>query len=193
LESYNSNRGENIYFDTQEPILYTLNAHDIPYEFILSDNINDDSVTQRLRVIEEQYLIYSGYGGQLIRPHLFEIGKKFLHVHAGLLPKYRGSTTIYYSMLAEASCGASAIFLTPGIDEGNVVASESFPLPPMGVDVDYIYEPYIRACVLVKALNEYSVRGHFSEKPQSAVNANTFYIIHPVLKHIALLSAKKGK
>jgi methionyl-tRNA formyltransferase len=96
-------------------------------------------------------------------------------------------------MLAEASCGVSAIFLTPGIDEGNVVASESFPFPPMGVDVDYIYEPYIRACVLVKALNEYSVRGSFSEKPQSTVNANTFYIIHPVLKHIALLSAEKGK
>jgi methionyl-tRNA formyltransferase len=189
---YTPPQRETAYFNTQEPLLYTLKAFDIPYEFILSEDINHDHVVQRIRDIEEKYLIYSGFGGQIIQARLFESGKKFLHVHPGLLPRYRGSTTIYYSMLAEAACAASAFFLTPGLDEGHVAASALFPTPPKGVNVDYVYEPYIRARVLVQAMRQYHKLGFFPEKPQASEQANTFYIIHPVLKHIALLGIEKG-
>jgi methionyl-tRNA formyltransferase len=101
------------------------------------------------------------------------------------LPECRGSTTIYYSILIENTCWASAIFLTPGIDEGNVIAVSSSPPPP--ANVDYIYEPYIRAMVLKKALEEYIEKGKFTETRQESEQGNTYYVIHPVLKHIASL------
>ncbi|MDR1074412.1 MAG: hypothetical protein LBL45_12220, partial [Treponema sp.] len=113
-----SRKGDARYFDKDEPVVFTLERNDIPFEILVSDNINDDVVVERLRSLNENYIIYSGFGGQLLKPRLFETGKKFLHVHAGRLPEYRGSTTIYYSVLMENRCWASAIFLTPGIDEG---------------------------------------------------------------------------
>ncbi|MDR0556692.1 MAG: hypothetical protein LBG43_02310 [Treponema sp.] len=124
-------KGEDtLYFDKDEPVVLTLERNSIPFEMVLSDNINEDSVVKKLQSANEKYIIYSGFGGQLLKPRLFETGKKFLHVHAGRLPEYRGSTTIYYSMLMENRCWASAIFLTPGIDEGNIIAALSFPPPP---------------------------------------------------------------
>ncbi|MDR0375549.1 MAG: hypothetical protein LBH85_07475 [Treponema sp.] len=131
------------YFDKDEPVVFTLERNNIPFEILLSDNINDDSVVKRLRGIAEKYIIYSGFGGQLLKPRLFETGKKFLHVHAGRLPEYRGSTTVYYSILMENACGASAIFLTPEIDEGNVITASSFaPPPPMWILIIYMIHIY---------------------------------------------------
>jgi methionyl-tRNA formyltransferase len=180
------------YFDKGEPLVVTLERNGTPFEMILSNNINDDAAVKRLRGVKEKYIIYSGFGGQLLKPRLFETGKKFLHVHAGRLPEYRGSTTIYYSLLMENRCWASAIFLTPEIDGGNVVAASSFPPPPPNVDIDYIYDPYIRAMVLKKALEEYVKNGEFVERRQEPEKGNTYYVIHPVLKHIALLKMESG-
>ena len=134
-----------------------------------------------------KYMIYSGYGGYILKPHLFQLGKKYIHVHAGMLPQYRGSTTVYYSILHEKMLGASAIFLTPGLDEGDIIYSQQFSLPEDSVDVDYIYEPYARAVVLVAALQKYFVDGDRSVVLQTETGAETYFIIHPVLKHLALL------
>ena len=83
--------------------------------------------------------------------------------------------------------GASAIFLTPGLDEGDIIYSQQFSLPEDSVDVDYIYEPYARAVVLVAALQKYFIDGDRSVVLQTETGAETYFIIHPVLKHLALL------
>ena len=117
---------------------------------------------------------------------MFQLGKKFLHVHAGVLPKYRGSTTAYYSLLEKNKIGATAIFLEKEIDAGKIVTSEVFPPPEDRTTIDYYYEPYVRARVLAKALKLYVEAGEFPETSQ-AEGAETYYIIHPVLKHIAIM------
>ena len=170
------------YFDLNEPVLYTLGRTCTPVTFLDTEDINSVDLGK----ITEEYLVFSGVGGQILKKELFDKGKRFIHVHPGILPQFRGSTTIYYSMIKARSCGASAIFMSPGIDEGEVIAQETFPLPGRSVDVDHVYEPYIRAVVLVKAISGYVQRGEFSAVKQRQDGANTYYIIHPVLKHIAL-------
>ena len=170
------------YFYVNEPVLYTLEKTSTPIVFLDTENINDVDFGG----IDEDYLVFSGAGGQILKKELFEKGKQFIHVHPGILPQFRGSTTIYYSMLKEKCCGASAIFMSPGIDEGKVIAQKAFPMPEKSVDVDHVYEPYTRAVVLVKALSEYVERGEFNAVRQAEEGANTYFIIHPVLKYIAL-------
>ena len=140
---------------------------------------------------QQKYFIYSGYGGYILKPHLFQLGKKFIHVHAGILPKYRGSTTIYYSYLQENIFGATAIFLSEGIDEGETIAYETFGIPREPVDMDYIYEPYMRSRVLMKVIDKYLSEGELVACEQNTEGAETYFIIHPVLKHIAMLGIKK--
>ncbi len=178
-------------FNPAEPILYTLEKNNIPYEVIDSEDINSCLVAEKIKAIPENHLIYSGYPGQLVKSSTLGLGKKFIHVHAGVLPEYRGSTTAYYSILKERRIGASAIFLSEGIDEGAVLACESFPFPRTNIDVDYIYEPYIRAKVLMGVMAKYAQNKTFEPIIQSEINAKTYYVIHPVLKHIAILGNVK--
>lgn len=184
---YSPNRKEGKYFSLDEPLVYTADRNGIAFTVLATGDINSDVVLETLREESAEYVIYSGFGGQLLRGPLFTLGKRFLHVHAGILPQYRGSTTVYYSMLKERYIGASAIFLSQGIDEGNVIASERYDIPPKGVDIDYDYEPYVRSQVLIKALRKYQATGEMTAEIQSGDASNTYYIIHPVLKTLAIM------
>ncbi len=179
-------RDENTCFESAKTMQQLLDKSKVPYEVVETKDINGELMYQKIKELNQNYLIYSGYGGAILKPFLFQLGKKFLHVHAGVLPKYRGSTTAYYSLLEKNKIGATAIFLEKEIDAGKIVTSEVFPPPEDRTTIDYYYEPYVRARVLAKALKLYVEAGEFPETSQ-AEGAETYYIIHPVLKHIAIM------
>jgi methionyl-tRNA formyltransferase len=185
-ETYEEN-GEEKYFDVKQPVLFSLQKAEIPYVVVANKDINSEEMKEVLQGLDVTYLIYSGYGGYILKPHLFHMGKKFLHVHAGILPQYRGSTTAYYSILQENKMGATAIFLNEGIDEGEIVTQETFELPKEKVDIDYIYEPYTRSMVLCKVLSQYIKNRGLDSERQDLNGAETYFIIHPALKHLALM------
>lgn len=186
-DQYQNNDNNKKYFDRDVPILFSLKAAGIPYLLVENKDINSEQMSSVIRSVQQRYLIYSGYGGYILRGHLFDMGKKIIHVHAGILPQYRGSTTAYYSFLQEKTFGATAIFLNEGIDEGEIIAQETFPMPEEPVNIDYIYEPYIRSCVLMKMLEQYIEHGDLSSHEQNQEGAETYYIIHPLLKHLAIM------
>lgn len=179
------------YFDIATPILYSLHSVGIPYLLVDNKDINSEQMLDVLKGLKQQFIIYSGYGGYILKSHLFQINKKYIHVHAGILPQYRGSTTVYYSFLQESVFGATAIFLSEGIDEGEIITQETFNVPTEPVDIDYIYEPYIRSRVLIQVLEQYSKTKKLACKEQKCDDAETYFIIHPVLKHLALLGIEQ--
>ena len=83
--------------------------------------INSKIVINEVSKITTNYIVYSGPGGTILRKDILSQGKEFIHVHPGWLPKYRGSTTIYYSMLISFEVGASIILFKEGIDEGPIL------------------------------------------------------------------------
>ena len=111
-------------------------------------------------------------------------------MHAGILPEYRGSTTAYYSILQDSYIGATSIFLNEKIDQGDIIYQEKFPMPSNKENIDYVYEPWVRSQVLVKTLKLYIANEGFSLREQSKDKAETYFIIHPVLKHLALLKVE---
>lgn len=190
-EKYHISREEDKYFDRNIPILFSLNEAGISYLLLENKDINSEQMRDILLGLRQQYLIYSGYGGYILKEHLFHMDKKFIHVHAGILPQYRGSTTVYYSFLQEKEFGATAIFLSEGIDEGEMIAQEVFPVPEELVNIDYVYEPYIRSRVLIKALRQYLEKGELAGIGQTTEGAEIYYIIHPLLKHLAIAGIEK--
>ncbi len=187
---YRSDNEKIEYFDTQMPVLYSLHSAGIPYVLVEDKDINSEKIKNVLQGMQQKYLIYSGYGGYILKAHLFQMDKKFIHVHAGILPQYRGSTTVYYSFLQEKKLGATAIFLSEGIDEGEIITFDTFEIPDKPVNIDYVYEPYMRSRVLINAIDQY-LRGGFCSDIQKNEGAETYFIIHPVLKHIAMLGMEK--
>lgn len=114
------------YFDWKKSLLQILQENSIDYRFAYSMDENSKQVEEILRELKQKYVIYSGYGSAILKEHLFSLGKKFIHVHAGILPQYRESTTAYYSILQENSIGASAIFMDERIDTGQLIFSIDF-------------------------------------------------------------------
>lgn len=169
----------------------TIAANQWPSISLEADNVNDPTIATYIRLLGPKLIIFSGYGGELVREGLLDIAP-ILHVHSGWLPDFRGSTTAYYSWLARDSLGASAILLNKGIDTGSILMRREYSRPPAGVDVDFVWDPAIRADLLVRVLAFYRACGALppplTEQPDAG---KLYYVIHPVLKHIALLSHRE--
>ena len=170
-----------------EPIQVTLEASSVEFEQLKTTNLHDPAVIKSISDRPESTFIYSGYGGIILRRELFLTGKKFLHVHGGYLPDYKGSTTNYYSLIVDNSIGASSLFLDEEIDSGPMLRRKKFPPPEDNVQIDHKYDSAARAKVLIETLREYQNSGKFQYR-EDLEKGETYFIIHPILKHIAILA-----
>lgn len=175
--------------DLSEPISMTCQRAGIPISRSTENNVNAEETMRCISDAAPQLIIYSGVGGQIVSDKTLKLGPRFLHMHSGWLPEYRGSTTLYYALLDGELPGVTALFLDQTIDTGPVVAKRHYPKPPFGMDLDQIYDAAIRADLLVRVIGEYIHNGNFPIlECQNPNQGATYYIIHPVLKHLAILS-----
>ena len=165
-----------------------LSKYSINVEMIYCDSVNDELCFKAISALREKYVLHSV--GGILQAKYFKLPKKFVHIHAGSLPAFRGSTTCYYELLCLNRIGASCMFLSEGLDDGDVIAEtlvEKDILKSFNtLDIDTFIEPYIRAKTLLKALNVI-LEDKIEPRKQDNSLQNTFYKIHPVLKHIAIL------
>ena len=174
-----------ISFDEKEHVLKTIKDNNIDHVILDTLDINASEVIQEIKVLDDEYVIYSGPGGTILRQEILSQSKKFIHVHPGWLPKFRGSTTIYYSMLLESKVGASVILFEEGIDEGPVLYKAEYQIKEKNIDFDYVLDPLVRT----KTLMEFLKSNIISQTDQNHnEDSSTFYIIHPLLKHISILN-----
>ncbi len=167
-------------FEPNESVEETLKSHNLEYKTVNATDCNEPSVVESIKELSSNYLIYCG--GGILEKEVLTLGKKFIHVHPGIVPKYRGSTCFYYSIIAEQKCGATAFFMEEEIDTGNILAQKEYD-PPNYEDLDCIFDPWMRSDLLVDVVK----KGSFEEKPQpESLDSETYFIIHPVLKHLAI-------
>jgi len=177
-----------ISFDEKEHILKTIENNSIEYVLLDTLDVNSTEVISEITKTKQEYIIYSGPGGTILRKEILSKGKKFIHVHPGWLPDYRGSTTIYYSMLFESKVGCSVILFEEGIDEGPVLFRKEYEIFEKGIDFDYLLDPLVRTKTLIEFLKTKKIN---PIKQDDDKEASTFYIIHPILKHISILNHDK--
>ena len=124
--------------------------------------------------------------GKILSKETLNLGKKFLHVHPGLLPAYKGSTTIYFSLLAEGFCGASAFIMDDEIDNGPTLMQRKFPPPVDRRNIDFFYDSFIRAELLTEVISNIESQNLAITSQSKDVVNRTYHIIHPILKSIAI-------
>jgi methionyl-tRNA formyltransferase len=173
-------------FDFLEPISVTIKKHRLHVINCETQDINAQDTIEKIKSVRGKFLIFGGVGGQILKKEVLSQGLPILHIHPGIVPYFRGSTTIYYSALTEKKAGASAFFFSEKIDEGSIILTREFDLIK-GIDFDYIFDPEIRGLTLVDAVR-------ILDKDMSTIKQNLedrrlpYFIIHPVLKHIAMLN-----
>jgi len=149
-------------------------------------SINDDYIYNEIKNHPQDYWIYTG--GGIVKDRLLkEI--KLIHMHPGFVPYYKGSTCFYYSLLNTNTISVSALFMTGEIDSGDVILQKTFTNIPAG-DIDNFVDPYLRTQTLKEVLLKYKEEGELKGKKQKE-EGETYFVIHPVLKHIAILKARK--
>ncbi len=178
-----------ISFDEKEQVQKTIANNNLNFSVVDTLEVNSSSVFNSVKELEEEYIVYSGPGGTILRKEILSLNKKFIHVHPGLLPDYRGSTTIFYSMLFESKVGCSVILFNEKIDEGPILYKANYEIKEREIDFDYVLDPLVRA----KTLISFFQANQLSEIQQNqSEKAATFYIIHPLLKHISILKHNEG-
>jgi len=153
-------------------------------------DINAPEVVRQIASLPVKVLVYSGLSKALLKDELLCQSKRFLHVHGGFVPGFRGATAFYFGLLEHGLLGASAIWIDAGVDTGPLVMRDWYrPVP--GVEIDRIMDPLARAHLLARVLGHYARMGRF---PTAAANeaSETYFVIHPVLKHLALRRALPG-
>ena len=175
--------------DLGEPVIRTCERAGIDVVFSRENDVNAEGTKSCLRDAAPEIVIYSGVGGQTVAGPVLDLGPKFLHLHSGWLPEFRGSTTLYYALLDQQLPGVTALLLDRGIDTGPILVRQHYPKPCAGLDLDLTYDSAIRADLLARVMRGYLVSGALPvPEEQKQEPGRPYYVIHPVLKHVAKLS-----
>lgn len=175
-------------FNNHQPVQQQLIDAGIDIEVVQAQGINDPQVIHAIGRVIQEVVIFAASAGSLLRKPFFELGKTFIHVHPGRLPDYRGSTPMYYSLLRENHLTMTAFIMAEQLDAGAILMERRFPAPTKRTDIDVVYDPYLRACVMVEVMQYWATHQRLPEARKPQGDGQTYYVIHPVLKHIALLA-----
>ena len=171
-------------FDISESTKNTLLKNNILFNEFNFLDINHPKLINFLKEENCDYFIFTG--GGILKKDILNLPIKFIHMHPGIVPHYRGSTCFYYSILNEQSAGVTAFIMDKNLDTGNVIYQKKFEKPNHQF-IDEVYDPFIRSETLMDILQRQILKeSNFSQ--QDPKNGETYFIIHPVLKHIAILN-----
>lgn len=175
--------------DFSESLLSTFQKNNWNYLGVENSDVNSEEILRNIKVFNSDVVVFSGYGGQLLKQlHFSSPNWKYLHMHPGKLPLERGSTTLYYSILNQRNCTVTAFYMTEKIDAGKSVLFCEYVVPNKEVNIDQWLDNIIRADCFIKAINSIAKKEEGINNTQDS--SEEYYVIHPVLKHIALLSLK---
>ena len=159
-------------------ILFFLKKFNFKFIFIKNSHINKKSFSKIIFKYTKKNILLSLYPGEIIKNSSFFQKRNCFHNHTGLLPSYRGSTTIYYSILKEKKIYCTTFKINKNIDDGIILYTNKYNFPKKKMNIDE-YDNIIRAKHFVKFL-----------KGETGINKKNlheeiYYTIHPVLRNIA--------
>lgn len=150
--------------------------------------LNSAETLDRLAETAPEMVVFAGASGQLVGADLLRIAP-VLHLHPGQLPEFRGSTTIYWSLLCGEPVSVTAIYLSEEIDQGRVVAHGDVASPTPESDIDGLYDAGIRAMMLRTVMSSNAIPPPSKAQPCGGAD---FYVVHPVLKNVAIAMLGRG-
>ena len=98
-----------------------------------NSNYINAEVSKFILSLKIKFIIYSGYPGVIEKNKKVLKAKHLIHSHSGKIPNYKGSTTIYYSILNEKKIYCSTIILNENLDDGKILLIKEYPIPKKNI------------------------------------------------------------
>jgi methionyl-tRNA formyltransferase len=91
--------------------------------------LRTDEAVEQLRAIAPDLIIAVAYGKILPKDILNIPPKGCVNIHGSILPKYRGSAPIQWTVLnGDDIAGVSAMYMAEGMDTGDIISIETTPV-----------------------------------------------------------------
>ncbi len=149
--------------------------------FIQTNNVNTDILARKIKLFKSKVNIISTYPGEIIKNSLL-LKYKFLHCHPGDLPMFKGSTTIYYTIILKKKVCVTLFEITKKIDSGKILYKKYFNIPKKLDSIEKDFDSKIRALTMV----EYLQNNFQNKEYKSKKNYLPYYIAHPIIRQIVL-------
>ena len=160
---------------------YHLTDKAIPLEKIKSvASVNDPETIKLIQTLQPDLVIVNGT--RIISVDVINCtNARFINIHAGITPLYRGVHGAYWAMAMEdkAHCGVTIHYVDSGIDTGGILAQGI--IQPDKTD-NFTTYPYLQFAVGVELFSEVIrdfMNGILQEKPVPKGNSNLWY--HPTI------------
>jgi len=177
----------------QKIILYSKNKG-IVYEFIKkkkltkftiflkTNNVNSNTLEKKLKLNNSKINVVCTYPGEIVKNPLV-LKYKLLHCHPGDLPMFKGSTTIYYTLILKREICVSLFLISEKIDCGKILYKKYFKAPPNKIyDIEQNFDNEIRALTLIEYLKSKKDFTYSLSKKKYL----EYYIAHPLIRQIVL-------
>jgi len=158
----------------------------------------------RLKLIDEADTVFLYTNGGIVPETVLNHRKiKILHVHPGIVPEFRGSDCLLWSLMSGSKIGVSCFYMSPGIDEGVVVGQAEFDKPRLPTVTKlvksgkedlayrallYAIDPHYRAILFTRIMKKYSQQclKNLPSEDQANIAIPPYLWMHPRLRTLAL-------
>lgn len=101
------------------------------FPILFPEKINSPDTVQQLQTYKADCFVLSGYNKILKKPVIEIPPRGTINLHGGKLPEYRGAAPINWQIInGETSGGCCIIYVDEGIDTGDIIAQEIYPIQP---------------------------------------------------------------
>ena len=154
--------------------------------FVKEMNVNSKKLEKKIKPFNSDYILFSGYSAEIIKNQIL-LKKNLIHCHPGLLPKYRGSTVMYYSLILDKEIFVSIFKISEKIDNGRLLYTKKFNAPGVLSKIESEFDNKIRSKALVSFILE---KNKIYIKKKKTDNLTFYYISHPIIRNILINPSK---
>ena len=107
-------------------------AQSVGLPVIQPETFKDDAAVEQLKALAPDLIIVVAYG-KILPQRVLDIPKfGAINMHASILPELRGAGPVQWSILNHCKqTGVTAMYLTAGMDEGDIIEIRKTPIDPM--------------------------------------------------------------
>ena len=139
-------------------------------------NHNDNTCKELLKADKPDVLVLGGT--RIIKQQILEVPRQStVNSHPGLLPWLRGSASVGWALYKDMPQGATAHFIDPGIDTGDIIFSRQLPVYRHDTYESINYRIAILAGELMAEAVTSIKNGEASRTPQDSNVGETFRVI----------------
>jgi methionyl-tRNA formyltransferase len=139
-------------------------------------NHNDNTCKELLKADKPDVLVLGGT--RIIKQQILEVPRQStVNSHPSLLPWLRGSASVGWALYKDMPQGATAHFIDPGIDTGDIIVSRQLPVYRHDTYESINYRIAILAGELMAEAVTSIKNGEASRTPQDPNAGETFRII----------------